>query len=69
MNLTTTIISWSELQPLTRGIYSIIFAVGVYLGFRYFIHKVNKAVASVPPKRQSGNYWKRLERQARAQAE
>lgn len=57
MNVTQIMTSWEQLQPQTRGFYSIIFAVVVYLAFRYFISRVNKLA---PKGKERGNYWEKI---------
>jgi hypothetical protein len=57
MNVTQTMTSWEQLQPLTRGIYSVLFAVACYLAFRYFISRINKLA---PTGKEKGNYWEKI---------
>jgi hypothetical protein len=67
MNLTAITETWSNLQPQTRGIYSIVIAIIGYLLFRLLIYKLNKFAKEGTPTKVKGNYWERVKQNASTQ--
>ena len=64
MSLTTIIENWNNLPSFPRGVYSVLIGLTIYLLFRWFIYKMNQIAPKPQEKKERGNYWERLKKQA-----